>query len=283
MKINYNSVLVNATEATIKADNRGLLYGDAVFETMRYSGGKIFFWEDHYFRLMAAMRILRMEIPMNFTPEFLDSEIQKTIVASAAENKTCRIRMTIWRQSGGKYTPQNNDVNYMIQIEELDVPFYTIDDAAYEVELFKDHYINSGLLSTLKTNNRIVNVIGSVYALENDYDNCLLLNEKKQVVEALNGNLFLVNGYRIKTPPLEDGCLKGVLRQQLIAILAELPDYVLEETSVSPFELQKADEMFITNVITGIQPISKYRKKNYANTVAKELLTKLNVRARLQK
>ena len=126
-----------------------------------------------------------------------------------------------------------------------------------------------------------MNVLGSIYAKENEYANCLLLNEKKQVVEALNGNIFLVKGYTIKTPPLEDGCLNGILRKQIIKILGQLPDYILDETSVSPFELQKADELFITNVITGIQPISKYRKKEYASEVAKELLAKLNVKARL--
>ena len=101
------------------------------------------------------------------------------------------------------------------------------------------------------------------------------------VVEALNGNLFLVNGNQIKTPPLADGCLNGILRKQLIAICKQLPEYILLEESVTPFELQKADEMFITNVISGIQPITKYRKKEYVNTVAKELLGKLNAKARL--
>ncbi len=281
MMINNNGTIKSASEATISVDNRGLLYGDAVFETLRYSAGKVFFWEDHYFRLMAAMRVLRMEIPMTFTPEFLETEIKKTVNASEAEKDSFRIRITIWRKSGGKYTPKHHDIEYMIQLEKLEVPFYTINDGTYEIELFKDYYINSGLLSTIKTNNKIINVLGSIFASENDYENCLLLNEKKQVVEALNGNLFLVNGYKIKTPPLEDGCLNGILRKQLIAIIGQLPDYVLEESLVSPFELQKADELFITNVVVGIQPVSKYRKKSYTNVVAKELLAKLNVKARM--
>jgi branched-chain amino acid aminotransferase len=159
--------------------------------------------------------------------------------------------------------------------------FYTLNDNAYEVELFKDHYVTSGILSTLKSNNKIVNVLGSIFAKENDYENCLLLNENKTVVEALNGNLFLVKGDKIKTPPLAAGCLNGIMRKQILAICKKLPEYTIEESSVSPFELQKADEMFITNVITGIQPISKYRKKEYSNTVSRDLLAKINVRARL--
>jgi branched-chain amino acid aminotransferase len=279
--VNKNGTLVASTEATVAAENRGLHYGDAVFETIKVSAGKVFFWEDHYFRLMASMRILRMEIPMTFTPEFLEEEIMKTLAALTQKADAYRIKLLVWRSWGGKYTPTTKDVEYLIFSEALEQPFYTLNDTPYEVELFKDHYVNSGLLSTLKTNNKVLHVLGSIFAEENDYQNCLLLNENKQVVEALNGNLFLVNGYKIKTPPIADGCLNGILRKQLIAILAQLPDYLLEETSISPFELQKADELFITNTIVGIQPISKYRKKEYASTVAKELLAKLNVKARL--
>ena len=278
--INFNGTL-QKTNTTILPDNRGLNYGDAVFETLRVSGGKIYFWEDHYFRLMASMRILRMEIPMSFTPEYLEEQVIKTITSSENKKGAFRAKILVWRKTGGKYSPTTNDVEFLITSEKLAEPFYTLNDSFYEIELFKDHYINSGLLSTLKTNNKVLNVLGSVYAQENDYANCLLLNEKKQVVEALNGNIFLVKGYKIKTPPITDGCLNGVLRKQIIKILGQMPDYILEEESVSPFELQKADEIFITNVITGIQPVSKYRKKEYTREVAKELLAKLNVKARL--
>tara|TARA_B110000285_G_scaffold227382_1_gene288622 strand:- start:506 stop:1309 length:804 start_codon:yes stop_codon:yes gene_type:complete len=261
--------------------NRGLHYGDAVFETLRVSGSKIFFWEDHYFRLMASMRILRMEIPVNFTLEFLEKEVLNLVETFSEKNSSYNIKILVWRKAGGKYSPKSNDIEYLLTGAQIETLFYTLHDKRYEVELFKDHFVNSGILSTLKTNNKIVQVLGSIFAKENDYQNCLLLNETKTIVEALNGNLFLVKGSIIKTPPLTDGCLNGILRKQIIAICLQLPEYTLEEASVSPFELQKADEMFVTNVISGIQPISKYRKKEYSNTVAKNLLTKLNVRARL--
>jgi len=278
--VNFNGTIVANSTNQVSYANRGLNYGDALFETLRVSAGKLFFWEDHYFRLMASMRILRMEIPMNFTMEYLEEEVLKIIPASEIK-ETFRVKIVVWRDEGGKYTPETNDVSFLITSEKLESPFYTLSTDFYEVELFKDHYVTSGLLSTLKSNNRVLNVLGSIYAKENDYHNCLLLNEKKQVVEALNGNIFLVNGYKIKTPPLADGCLNGIMRRQIIKILAEFPDYILEEQSVSPFELQKADEIFITNVVVGIQPISKYRKKEYQHKVAKEFMGKLNMKARL--
>jgi branched-chain amino acid aminotransferase len=279
--INLNGTSLEKNKAAVSISNRGLNYGDAIFETLRVSGGKIYFWEDHYFRLMASMRILRMEIPMNFTQEYLEEQISATIEANGSITNAYRVKILVWRQQGGLYSPTTNEIEFSIACSDLQNPFYLLGQDQYEVELFKDHYITSGLLSTLKTNNKIINVLGSIYAKENKYNNCLLLNEKKQIVEALNGNLFLVKGDVIKTPPLEDGCLKGMMRKQLLTILADMHDYDVQEVSISPFELQKADEMFITNVITGIQSITKYRKKQYTNTIARELLGKLNAKARL--
>lgn len=279
--VNLNGILLDNQETFIAIDNRGFNYGDAVFETLRFSGGKIYFWEDHYFRLMASMRILRMEIPMNFTMEFLENEILRTIDLPGIKDAPLRVKFIVWRKSGGKYTPMTNEIEYAISYEKLDVPFYILSESPCEVELFKDHYITSGLLSTLKTNNRLINILGSIYAKENEYQNCLLLNENKQVVEALNGNIFLILGNTIKTPPLSDGCLNGILRKQLISILKMMPDFTLEEASISPFELQKADEIFSTNVIQGIVPITKYRKKEFDDRVAKILLPKLNLKARM--
>jgi branched-chain amino acid aminotransferase len=259
--VNFNGNISEKSIEGLSYDNRGLNYGDAVFETIRVSGSKIFFWEDHYFRLMASMRILRMEIPLNFTLEYLEGEVLKVIDTFSNKNHSYNVKILVWRKTGGKYCPSTNDVEYLVTGSQIDTMFYTLNDDPYEVELFKDHYVTSGILSTLKSNNKIVNVLGSIFAKENDYENCLLLNETKTIVEALNGNLFLVNGNKIKTPPLSDGCLNGILRKQIIAVCKKLPEYTLEEVSVSPFELQKADEMFITNVISGIQPISKYRKR----------------------
>ena len=279
--INFNGELLENNALFLNEENRGLRYGDSLFESIRVVNGNIYFWEDHYLRLMASMRILRMEIPMNFTMEYLEEQILETIEASQLQNSAVRIRITVYRDNGGLYLSTTNNISYIIEAKALENPFYVHKDGAYEVELFKDHYVNTGLLSTLKSNNRIVNVLGSIYANENGYDNCLLINNAKQVVEALNGNLFLVKGSVIKTPPLKDGCLNGITRKKLIASLEKLENYTLEEASISPFELQKADELFVTNAITGIQSITKYRKKEFGNEVAKDLLGKLNALARL--
>ena len=278
---NIDGNLIADSEASLSVTNRGFAYGDAVFETLRVVNSKIMFWENHYFRLMASMRIMRMEIPATFSPEFLEEEIKILLAENELADSPARVRFSVYRREGGLYSPATNEIGYVISAKALENPFYLLNDENYEVELFKDHFVNSGLLSTLKTNNKAINVLGSIFARENDYQNCLLLNENKSVIEALNGNVFLVKDNQIKTAPLKDGCLKGILRGKLIEIIKKLPEYELSEESISPFELQKADEMFITNVIVGIQPVTKYRKKEFGNEVAKKLLSRLNVMARL--
>ena len=279
--INSNGELFSEKQAKLSVFNRGLAYGDALFETIKTLNGKILFWEDHYFRLMASMRILRMEIPMDFTPEFLESQILDLLTHQNSNSNSFRVKLTVFRNQGGFYTPNTNDVSYFITAKSLDTDLYLLRSLDYRVELFKDFYVTPGLLSTLKTNNKVLNVLGSVYAKENQYDNCLLLNTNKSIVEALNGNLFLVKGNVIKTPPLEDGCLKGIMRKQVLEIIKKIPDYEFEETSISPFELQKADELFVTNVIQGLQPITAYRKKTFTTSVSQNILAKLNMMVRL--
>ncbi|WP_452220930.1 aminotransferase class IV [Lacinutrix salivirga] len=278
--INLNGTLTESNQV-ITYTNRGFNYGDAVFETIKVSHNKILFFEDHYFRLMASMRIMRMEIPMLFTMEFLEEQILQTLTSNALNNSSVRVKIIVFREEGGFYAPKNNSVNFVISTAKLQSDFYLLNEEHYQVDLFKDHYISPSLLSTLKTNNKAINVVGSIYAEENDLQNCLLLNTNKNVVEALNGNIFLVKGNTIKTPPLGDGCLKGIMRTQIINLLEQIEDYTFIEDSISPFELQKADELFITNVVIGIQPITKYRKKDFDTKVAKTLLQKLNVKIRL--
>jgi branched-chain amino acid aminotransferase len=224
-----------------------------------------------------------MEIPMNFTMEFLEAEVLKTLEANQLLNATARVRINVDRGEGGKYLPSDEaKVNFNINAEPHHNPFYTIEEGrCYVVDLYKDFFMAPGLLSGLKSNNKAIQIIGSIYAKENDFDNCLVLNTGKNVIEALNGNLFLVKGDKIKTPPLEDGCLKGVMRKQILELLAKDVNLFVEEASISPFELQKADELFITNVIQGVVPITQYRKKTFSTEFAKSIIGKLNARLRL--
>ena len=280
MNINYNGALIGAEGNILAMHNRAFAYGDAVTDVSKYSYQQLLFWEEHYLRLMAGMRVLRMNIPMSFSMEYIEEEILKTIRSNALESQPVRVRISIFRKSGNTYTPTNNDIEYLIETQPLSSAFYVLNEEPYEVELFKDFYIQPDLLANIKHTNRIVNVLGSIFAQENDYQNCILLNSQKNIAGALDGNIFLVNGNTLKTPALTDGAVNGITRKMLIKSLQKVGDYQVEETSISPFELQKADELFITNSLIGIQPVSQYRKKTYTHTATKSLIGKLNTIAR---
>ena len=277
--VNYNGNIQENSNCTIES-NRGFLYGDAIFETIKVLDNKVLFLEDHYFRLMASMRICRMEIPMNFTMEFFEEQILK-LTNSLEKSNSFRVRFSVFRNSDGFYTPISNEIEFIIVAIPSENSVYTIEKSNYEVELYKDFFIPKQLLSTLKTNNKMLQIAGSIFAKENDYDNCLVLNDEKNIVEALQSNLFMKMGNSVVTPPISDGCLNGIMRKQVIEILNKMEGIEVKETSISPFDIQKADELFLTNVITGIQPITKYRKKEYTVNFSNEIVAKLNAKIRL--
>lgn len=276
--VNFNGSIVSSDN--ILANNRAFLYGDGVFETVKVLDGKVLFLEDHYFRLMSGMRIIRMEIPMDFTMEYFQAQLLLAAEANGCSN-SARVRLTVYRNPGGYYLPTDRSVSFLAEATPIDQPLYAIEKTEYEVDLFKDFYVTKQLLSSIKSTNRLVNVTGSIFASENGLANCLLVNDAKNVIEALNGNLFMLTGNKLVTPPVSEGCVAGVMRKQILALVKSREDIELEEAVISPFDLQKADELFLTNVISGIQPITKYRKKEFATAFAENILMRLNAQIRL--
>lgn len=270
--VNFNGKLIQSNQVNISPANRAFNYGDAIFETVKILNGKVVFWEDHYFRLMASMRMIRMRIPLEFTLEFLENEIIKT-VESQKVNTKLRVRLTVFRKNGGFYTPETNEIDYLITVGQINIRA----KESYQIDLYKDFYINSGYLSTIKSTNKLINTLAGIYAQENDLDNCILLNERKGVAEVTNGNIFILKGKTIKTPGLTEGCLRGIMRKKILEILSNNEEFTIEETSITPFEIQKADEIFITNSIMGIQSVTKYRKKEFKTNFAKKLQANLKI------
>ncbi len=260
--INFNGKIFNKDSFTLPYNNRAFYYGDAVFETLKITNNQIQFLEDHYFRLMASMRMLRMEIPDYFSLDFLQTEIQK--LSDNFTSDKARIRLQIFRDSKGLYTPKENKISYLIEITPLNL----VPKDSFELDVYKDFQIFGGsLLSNLKTTNRVLNITAAIYAKENNLDDCILLNQYKRVVETSKANIFIVKANEIFTPALSEGCIKGIMRKKAIEFIQKKGMYRLLECEISPFEIQKADAVFITNSIIGIQAVKKYRKKIFNTTI----------------
>lgn len=255
----FNGELIEKEQCNLSVRNRGFNYGDALFETIYIQNSRPAFLEDHYFRLMASMRMLRMEIPMHMTFDYVDEKITK-LLAVINSTSVNRVKIIVSRKEGGFYAPNTNAIDCIIEAFEGETDL----KENYRIDLYKDFTVTSGFLSTVKSNNRLLNVISSIYAQENELDNCVLINEKKNVVEVSNANIYLLKGNVVKTPQLADGCIKGIARKKIIEFIEKHPNYEIEEVSISPFDLQKADEIFISNAIIGVQPVTQYKKKKFS-------------------
>ena len=273
MMLNFNGDIQNRTEKIFL--NRAFLYGDSVFESIKVVKNKILFWEEHYLRLMSSMRILKIEIPNTFTPEYLEDQIKKTNF-SISNLFSGRVRLTIFRDGGGFYTPKSNESCFVIKSFENDKIFFETEFKEYTVDIYKDYFIQSNLLSNLKTNNRLINVLGSIYAKNNGLENCILLNDQKLVAEFLNGNIFIVKENIVLTPPLGSGCLSGVMRNKIIESITGIPLIEVKEENFSAYEIISSQEIWVSNCISGIIPVSEYRNKQFGNSLARKVTDLFN-------
>ena len=261
-----NSAPVNDLQAILQASN-------PFQESVRVEAGKIIFWEAHYFRMMASMRILRMGIPMTYTMEYLEEQVLLLLNANDLLEKAAQIHFSFF--STASITRSNPIVpsSFLLHAEACDT-ILGVQTSDRSIDLYKDHWVVKGLYGNLEQSNDRLRKLASVYAFENDFEDCVLLNEDKQITETIRGAIFVVKGDQIKTPPLTSGCRSSVYRQEVIDLLVKQETVELVEDVVSPFELQKADELFVVSLSHGIQSVKQYRKKVFVSTTAEQVFSK---------
>lgn len=273
--VNLNGEIIAEDQQIFKAGNRAFLYGDQLFETLRYNNGKLIFWEDHYFRMMGAACMLRMEIPIHLNMDFLQSEVLNTIEANDLINHKARVRLSLYRTDGGLYAPKGNTMEYLIEVEPIVFEFFNADAIGAKIDVFYDHAKPRQVLSNIKGGNSMVSVLSAIYAKENNLTESIILNDNAVICETTASNIFIVKNGTIYTPPIDSGCVEGIIRKKIIENCNDW-GYTIEEKEMKPFELIKADEVFLTNAIKGVQWVESYKNKKYQNEVSSDILKKLN-------
>ncbi|MDB4674966.1 aminotransferase class IV [Flavobacteriaceae bacterium] len=254
--------------------------GVSIEETIRVEAGKLKFWELHYFRMMASMRILRMGIPMNFTMEYLEEQIHSVLNSNNLSSDSSLVSLSFF--SADQPTRENSIVStsFLIKAKASSIPS-TLKIGTRSIELYKDHWITKGLYGTLESSNKRLRTLASVFAFENNFEDLILINEDKQVTETLEGAIFSVKGDQIKTAPITSGCRSSVYRQLIIDIIEKTDGMDFEEGPISPFDLQKSDELFVVSVEHGIKSVKQYRKKIFTPSKAEFLFSKFITSYRL--
>ena len=273
--VNINGEIYPNDDAFISIFNTSLISGDLIFENLIVSSNKVLFYEEHYFNLLSSMRILKIKIPMSFTPEFLEEQLLSLYIKSGFVNEKILMRILICNNVASNVNPTS--VNYYIyDAHKID---YSINNfEKYTLDVFKDYFKNTGLLSNLTTNNQLIQRIGLRYCEENDFNDCVILNNSKIISETLNGNIFMIMNDKVLTPSLKDGSNNNVIRSKIIELVNnDIEGYEIIEQPLSVFDIQKSDELFISNINFGIQPVRKFRKKVFTDKITSLIKNKLTL------
>jgi len=261
-------------QAMITKDNRAFRFGDGFFESIRVMNGKALFLETHFARINDTIKALKFAPAPNFSLELLASQIQGLLQRNNID-KGGRVRVTFYRKSEGFYLPKHDDLGYYIEASHFINNEFMINPAGKVVDIYSDFKKEVNKLSMYKTLNCQLYVLASVYARDKALDEALIQNNKFSIIESTSSNLFIVSNGVLYTPTLEDGCIAGTMRMNIINIALENKIKVYECT-LNPQNLLSADEMFLSNAIRGIEWVVTYRTKRYYNEMTKKMLALLN-------
>jgi branched-chain amino acid aminotransferase len=269
----FNGKLFRESEAVAGPHNRGLRYGDGLFETIRYHNGTLQFADEHFARLWKGMSVLRFDIPKQITPEYFLQHIE-TLLQKNGHTSGARIRLSVFRGDGGLYDPQNHYPNHLIQSWGLPQGYGGFNSNGLEVGICREVQKSCDVLSNLKHSNFLPYVIASLEAKKQKWNDAIVLNSYGRVCDSTVANIFLVKDAVVATPSLKEGCIAGVMRRQVIAGL-EANGYTVEEKEITVEELMNADEVFLTNSIHPMRWVKSAGNNTYGNKLSLEIYNRI--------
>lgn len=275
MEYHVDGELVSADEATVNVRDRGFMYGDAAFETLRAYGGSIFEWESHARRLAGTCETLGID--HGFSDDDLRERVQATLAANDLEDAYVKLSISRGVQPG-KLTPEpTTDPTVVVIVSELprggrdgaDV----WDDPAV-VQTSKTRRIpDAAIPADAKTHNYLNGILAR-NELVDDADEALLRDAEGNVAEGAASNVFFVRDDGLHTPSLDGPVLPGVTRSVVVELAdeAEIPVYT---GSYSPGDVRGAEEAFLTNTTWELRPIETVDGIEVGGGPVTELLSRL--------
>jgi len=268
---NYNGKIYKDDTAVIGASNRGLRYGDGVFETMKLSNGQLFFANEHFARLWKGMQVLQFVIPKHFDPEKLQEEILQLAQKNQHE-KAARIRITIFRGDGGLYDAADHFPNYIIQTWQLPQSNDALNNNGLDAGIYTAVKKSCDILSNLKTNNYLPYVMAALEAKKQKWNDAILINSYGRICDSSIANIFLIKDERVYTPSLTEGCVAGIIRKHIIEQINAM-GIICKEKEITIDELLEADEVFLTNSIYNMRWVKNIQEKTFSNILTQKIFT----------
>ncbi|GAA4446899.1 aminodeoxychorismate lyase [Nibrella saemangeumensis] len=248
MYLVYNSDILPESNLLLTADNRAFRYGDGLFETIRFEQGQLWFWADHYTRLSRGMQALQLQARPDMTPDVLEGHITALLYLNGLAGQAARIKLQVWRQPGGLYTPAGNESEYLLTV--LPGQPFTI-TARNRLGVYDAVRLTSSPVSAFKTLNALPYVLAGLYKQQQQLDDVILLDTAGHLAECNASNLFWFRARTLFTPSLASGCIDGIVRRQLLRQAAQA-GFSVNETLSRPDALTEAGLIFCCNA-AGIQ------------------------------
>ncbi|QQL48441.1 aminotransferase class IV [Mucilaginibacter ginkgonis] len=271
--IDLNGDILPADTKTFTAANRAFRYGDGLFESMRIIKGELKFADLHAARLKAGMKALKLDGYSQMDDWFIREKAKK--LAATNKIKNGRLRLSVFRDAGGLYTPSGNRSAYILEIEPIIDDTYELNNRGLIMDVYTEVTKPINALSNFKTSNALLYVLAGIFKTENKLDEAFILNQNGFLCETISANLFVWYQEKLYTPALTEGCISGVMRNVVIKIAVSL-NIPMVEAQINPHILYEADEVFITNASRGIQWVMGFGVKRYFNRLSKMLSDELN-------
>ncbi|MCK8824825.1 branched-chain-amino-acid transaminase [Fuchsiella alkaliacetigena] len=255
MLVNINGEIKPLAEARISPLDRGYLYGDGIFETLRSYQGQIFKLAEHLDRLFASAKAVLLDIP--WSKEELTAQIEATVEANGLTEQDAYIRISLSRGEAGIGIDPAVEVEptLMVIAKELETPgpeFYEQGWKVTTVPTRRNH--NETVNPRIKSCNFLNSILAKAEAKLVGADDGIMLNQQGFITEGTVSNLFLLKDKQLKTPPLSAGVLAGVTREVVIELAPSLGLTVKEE-NLTRYDFYTADEVFATVTSVEIIPI----------------------------
>jgi branched-subunit amino acid aminotransferase/4-amino-4-deoxychorismate lyase len=258
-----NGKVFKQEEISISPNNRSFRYGDGFFETIKIIKGRIVLKELHFERFFASLELMQFDKPAYFTAEYLAKHILELAIKNNHQ-ALARVRLTVFRGDGGLYEAANHFPNHLIQSWALSNVTSQLNENGLVIDIYREARKNCDSFSGVKSNNFQSYVMASLWAKKQRLNDCILLNPFDRVADATIANVFIVKDGVIKTPPLTDGPVNGVMRRHLINSLKEA-SIPIEEMSISADDIAEASEVFLTNAIFGLRWVKQAGNSMYSN------------------
>ncbi len=261
--INYNGKFLETDAPIVSSGNRGLRYGDGLFESMKFVNGEIQLDSFHFERLFHGLHLLQFRVPEHLTQEYL----RDMVIELCSKNNlhaSARIRLNVFRKNGGVYDRVDQTPDFVIETWALPDENLHLNQSGLIIDVYKEARKSCDSFSNIKSNNYLPYTMGALYAKQNNLNDCLILNTHDRICESTISNVFWIKESTIFTPPLSEGCVSGVMRRHLFRLLRE-HGYSINEKQLSISELHQADELFLSNAISGIRWVREFQNKQYTN------------------